>query len=96
VTILLLTVYFVCIMGDSAALTAGLVAAAPPNQRGAAMAVYSFMGFGAGIAPLVFGAVLDVAGGKADASAWGSPSAASAPAASSPRSRHASAASHIA
>jgi hypothetical protein len=30
------------------------------------------MGFGAGfIAPLVFGAVLDVAGGKADASAWG-------------------------
>jgi predicted MFS family arabinose efflux permease len=72
VTSLLLAVYFVCIMGDSAALTAGLVAAAPPNQRGAAMAVYSFMGFGAGfIAPLVFGAVLDVAGGKADVTAWG-------------------------
>jgi MFS family permease len=72
VTSLLLAVYFVCIMGDSAALTAGLVAVAPPNQRGAAMAVYSFMGFGAGfIAPLVFGAVLDVAGGKADVTAWG-------------------------
>lgn len=71
VTILLLAVYFVCIMGDSAALTAGLVAAAPPNQRGAAMAAYSFMGFGAGfIAPLVFGAVLDAAGGKADVTAW--------------------------
>jgi MFS family permease len=72
VTTLLLAVYFVCIMGDSAALTAGLVAVAPPNQRGAAMAVHSFMGFGAGfIAPLVFGAVLDVAGGKADVTAWG-------------------------
>jgi hypothetical protein len=72
VTILLLAVYFVCIMGDSAALTAGLVAAAPPHQLGAAMAVYSFMGFGAGfIAPLVFGGVLDVAGGKADVTAWG-------------------------
>jgi uncharacterized membrane protein (UPF0136 family) len=36
------------------------------------MAVYSFMGFGAGfIAPLVFGAVLDVAGGKDDTTAWG-------------------------
>jgi MFS family permease len=72
VTTLLLAVYFVCIMGDSAALTAGLIAAAPPHQRGAAMAVYSFMGFGAGfIAPLVFGAVLDVAGGKSDVTAWG-------------------------
>ena len=72
VTTLLLAVYFICIMGDSAALTAGLVAAAPPNQRGAAMAVYSFMGFGAGfIAPLVFGGVLDVAGGKAEVTAWG-------------------------
>jgi MFS family permease len=72
VTTLLLSLYFVCIMADSAALTAGLVAAAPPNQRGAAMAVYSFMGFGAGfIAPLVFGAVLDAAGGKTEVAAWG-------------------------
>jgi len=36
------------------------------------MAVYSFCGFGAGFpVPLVFGAVLDVAGGKTHASAWG-------------------------
>jgi MFS family permease len=41
-------------------------------QSGAAMAVYSFAGFGAGfVAPLVFGAVLDLAGGKADSFAWG-------------------------
>jgi hypothetical protein len=36
------------------------------------MAVYSSAGFGAGfVAPLVFGAVLDLAGGKADSFAWG-------------------------
>lgn len=68
----LLAVYFVFVMADSAALTAGLVAAAPPAQRGAAMAAYSFLGFGAGfIAPLAFGAVLDLFGGTADPVAWG-------------------------
>jgi MFS family permease len=70
--LLLLAVYFIAVMSDSAALTAGLVAATPPHQRGAAMAVYSFGGFGAGfLAPLVFGAVLDVSGGKTDPAAWG-------------------------
>jgi hypothetical protein len=35
------------------------------------MALHSMLGFGAGfIAPLAFGAVLDAAGGNADASAW--------------------------
>ena len=71
VMLALLAVYFIAIMSDSAALTAGLVAATPPHQRGAAMAVYSFGGFGAGfLAPLAFGAVLDV-GGKTHPSAWG-------------------------
>lgn len=64
-----LALYFTSVMADSAALTAGLVAAAPLAQRGAAMAVYSLLGFGAGfVAPLVFGATLDAAGG--DATAW--------------------------
>jgi MFS family permease len=68
----LLAIYFIAIMSDSAALTAGLVETTPPQARGAAMAVYSFAGFGAGfVAPLVFGAVLDLAGGKANAFAWG-------------------------
>jgi len=72
VMLMLLAVYFVAVMSDSAALTAGLVASTPPHQRGAAMAVYSFGGFGAGfLAPLVFGFVLDVAGGKNAPSAWG-------------------------
>ena len=50
---------------------AGLVAAVPQPRRGAAMAIYSFAGFGAGfIAPLAFGAVLDTCGGKDAPLAW--------------------------
>ena len=59
-------------MGDSAALTAGLVAAAEPGRKGVSMALHSLMGFGAGfLAPLAFGLVLDVAGGDETVSAWG-------------------------
>jgi MFS family permease len=72
IVLVLLAAYFIAVMSDSAALTAGLVEATPFEARGAAMAVYSFAGFGAGfIAPLVFGAVLDFTGGKADPTAWG-------------------------
>lgn len=67
----LLACHFVLVMGDSATLTAGLVAAAPPAQRGAAMALHSLLGFGAGfIGPLVFGLTLDAAGGHRVANAW--------------------------
>jgi MFS family permease len=60
------------IMGDSSALTAGVVTRAKENIRGATMAVHSMLGFGAGfVAPLVFGVVLDLAGGNASAFAWG-------------------------
>jgi MFS family permease len=60
------------IMGDSSALTAGVVARSDERIRGATMAVHSMLGFGAGfIAPLVFGAVLDLAGGNARPAAWG-------------------------
>ena len=72
VTILILACYFIAVMADSAALTAGLVAATPAANRGSAMAIYSFLGFGGGFAaPMVFGAVLDLAGGKANSPAWG-------------------------
>jgi len=65
----ILALYFAVIMADSAALTAGMVAATPLAQRGAAMALYSFLGFGAGfISPLVFGAALDF--GRGDALGW--------------------------
>ncbi len=60
------------IMGDSSALTAGVVAKSDERIRGATMAVHSMLGFGAGfVAPLVFGAVLDLAGGNARPAAWG-------------------------
>jgi len=60
------------IMGDSSALTAGVVTRARESIRGATMAVHSMLGFGAGfVAPLVFGVVLDLAGGKARSVAWG-------------------------
>lgn len=69
---LLLLIYNTAVMADSAALTAGLVAAAPVARRGAVMALHSFLGFGAGfLSPLVFGFVLDLAGGKDDSVAWG-------------------------
>ncbi len=72
VVLALVGLYFISVMADSAALTAGLVAATPFDRRGSAMALYSFSGFGAGfVAPLVFGAVLDSAGGKDIPFAWG-------------------------
>lgn len=67
-----LGLYFVIIMSDSATLTAGVVAASAHGQRGATMAMHSFLGFGAGfVAPLVFGAILDLAGGNTSTLAWG-------------------------
>ncbi len=72
VVFVLMTVYFLLVMGDSAALTAGLVAAAEPGRKGASMALHSLFGFGAGFAaPLAFGAVLDLAGGNEVVFAWG-------------------------
>ena len=69
---LLMCLHYGCMLGDSAALTAGVVSSAPTERRGATMAVYSFSGFTAAfLAPLVFGAVLDIAGGNRSSIAWG-------------------------
>ena len=60
------------VMGDSSALTAGMVMHSAQEARGATMAVHSTLGFGAGfLAPLAFGAILDAAGGNASPTAWG-------------------------
>ena len=65
-------VHYGLMLGDTAALTAGAIGSAHPDQRGAMMAVYSFTGFSAALmAPLVFGVVLDVAGGNRSTVAWG-------------------------
>ncbi len=69
---LIMCVHYGLMLGDSAALTSGAVASAHPDERGATMAVYSFVGFCAAfLAPLVFGAVLDLAGGNRSVLAWG-------------------------
>jgi MFS family permease len=68
----LVMLHMTLIMTDSSALTAGVVTRADGRIRGATMAVHSMLGFGAGfVAPLVFGAVLDLAGGNLSPFAWG-------------------------
>jgi len=53
------------VMGDSAALTSGLVAVSPPRSRGTAMALYSMAGFAtASVASLAVGGFLDLLGGQ--------------------------------
>jgi MFS family permease len=67
----LLVFYAMLVMAESATLTAGLVAAAPPELKGAAMGLYSLIGFGGGmLGPAVFGAALDLAGGQGRVAAW--------------------------
>ena len=71
VVICLLVVYSMLVMAESATLTAGLVAAAPAELRGAALGLYSLAGFTGGmLGPALFGAALDVAGGAAAGVAW--------------------------
>jgi MFS family permease len=68
----LMCIHYGLMLGDSAALTSGAVASAHADERGATMAVYSFSGFSSAfLAPLVFGAVLDLAGGNRSLLAWG-------------------------
>jgi MFS family permease len=67
----LLIVYSMLVMAESGTLTAGLVAAAPAELRGAALGLYSLLGFGGGmLGPIVFGAALDAAGGAQSHLAW--------------------------
>jgi len=55
----------ITVVGDSAALTAGVVAAAPAGFRGTTLAVHSTLGFGAAfLGPLAVGMVLDFFGGR--------------------------------
>ncbi len=68
----IMCLHYGLMLGDSAALTAGAIGSAHRDQRGAMMAVYSFIGFSAAlVGPLVFGAVLDIAGGNRSTLAWG-------------------------
>lgn len=64
--------YGVTITGESATVTAGLIKVAEPNYKGTTMAMHSVVGFvGAFLGPIVFGIVLDMAGGETQTHAWG-------------------------
>jgi MFS family permease len=69
--LVLLVGYSMLVMAESGTLTAGLVASAPSELRGAALGLYSLAGFGGGfLGPVVFGAALDLAGGANSPAAW--------------------------
>jgi MFS family permease len=71
IVLALLAAYSLFAMADSGTLTAGLVAAVPGELRGAALGLYSLAGFAGGmLGPSLFGATLDLAGGKMVGAAW--------------------------
>lgn len=71
IVILLMLLYGCLIPADVGAINAGVVEAADPEFRGAALALHSVAGFtGAFLGPVIFGAALDTAGGEASQGAW--------------------------
>ena len=72
VVVALALVYSAAVQLDSAALTAGAVAAAAPGRQGATMGLHALIGFGGGfVGPLVLGLALDLAGGATSPVSWG-------------------------
>ena len=72
IVVVIAGLYSGLIMGDSAALTGGTVAAARQGERGATLAMHSVMGFSGGVlGPLIVGLVLDLAGGRQSSMGWG-------------------------
>lgn len=67
----LVLLYGIFVLGDSASLTAGAVAASPAESRGATLALHSTIGFGAAfLGPMAVGLVLD-AFGNSTPLGWG-------------------------
>jgi MFS family permease len=66
-----LALYAVTVTGESASVTTGTVLAAPPERKGAAMALHSVLGFAfAFLGSLAPGVTLDLAGGTESPLAW--------------------------
>ena len=69
--VLLVGLHTMTQIGESAAVTAGTVAAAPAGYRGATMAVHSTIGFsGSFLGPVAFGFALELGGGSQTEGAW--------------------------
>ena len=65
-------IYSMTILGDSAAVTAGVIGAAPEGYKGATMAVHTCIGFtGSFLGPLAFGVALDMTNGGVSILSWG-------------------------
>jgi MFS family permease len=61
----LLALYTITVSADSATLTAGAVESAPPESKGATMALHTLIGFaGASLGPLAAGGILDIFGAE--------------------------------
>jgi MFS family permease len=68
----LLWFFAVLVQADAGVINSGTLDAAEPGRRGLTLAVHSMVGFVcAFLAPLVFGVVLDLAGGGTSPLAWG-------------------------
>jgi MFS family permease len=67
------SIYGFSALGDSSVYSTGITETVKPERLGSALAVRSLLGFGAGaVAPLVFGGVLDLYGGRnASVAGWG-------------------------
>jgi hypothetical protein len=67
----LLALAQVASLADASALAAGAVAAADPARRGAALALFAFVGYTAAfIGPVAVGTALDGFGGAGNSSGW--------------------------
>ena len=63
--------YSVAVLGDSGALTAGVVEVAQAGRQGATLALHSLVGFsGAALGPIAVGVALSWGGGIASAAGW--------------------------
>ena len=72
IIVVLVGLYAILSISDSASITSAVVASAKANVRGTTMAVHTLIGFvGAFIGPIIFGIVLDLAGGSHNTAAWG-------------------------
>lgn len=68
----LVCLYAILSISDSASISSAVIMSAEAEYRGATMAVHTLVGFiGAFVGPIIFGVVLDVAGGSDNSVAWG-------------------------
>lgn len=70
--LVLVCLYAIFSISDSASISSAVIKAAKPEIRGTTMAFHTLIGFvGAFLGPIIFGAVLDLAGGGNEPTAWG-------------------------